>query len=95
VSSARFDEGVKPGARSLLETTYNLLHRLEDKLILEEVRDNVDGLKKAGAELEGLAGEMRTAVKKLEAIAEMIEKAAKAVGILAEVAAKVASSGLA
>ena len=94
ISELRFSDQIESEKRQLLETAYLRLHLLEDKLILEEITQNVEAIKAAASDLGEVSEEIRETIEGLENVAENSEKAATAVGILASIASRAASGGL-
>lgn len=94
VRSARFDTSIPTRTRTKLEKLYTLLDKLEDDLILRELDEALDALKRAAEKIEVVNEEIREATEKLEAIAEIVNKAAKAVKVLVDIASRAVSGGL-
>lgn len=94
VRSARFETSVPAKGRTKLEKLYTILDRLESDLILQELDEGLDALKRTAERIETLSEGIRETTKKLEAIAEMAKKAAQALRVLVDVASRAATGGL-
>jgi hypothetical protein len=91
---ARFTPGLDPTQSKVIEDLYMDLEKTEDDLILAEIDERIDAIKKSSTQLTKVSKKIRKDIKKLKKVADAIDKAAKGLKILADIAVKAGSLGI-
>ena len=94
VQAAQGQGGLSSEDQSRLVSLFADLDDLEDLLILEDISEKVESIRKDATELKGVAAGMAASATKLTRELGLVDDAAKAVGILAEVVSLASSHGL-
>ncbi len=94
VGALRNIADLTPAQMNLVDTAYRQLVDLEDLLVLESLKQNIQSLKGKSAELSEITARMKKSVEALKRVAKIVAAAAKAVGTLADILAKASSAGL-
>lgn len=94
VDEARQDPDLTEKQRNHLQSIYALLLDIDDQLVLQDLQQGIDKLKRDSKKLETLANKILQEVERWKKVAEAVHKAAKGAGTLAEILAKALSAGL-
>jgi hypothetical protein len=94
VQAARGQAGLSPEDQSRLVLLFADLDDLEDQLILRDISEDVDSIRKDATELKDVVAGMASSATKLGRELGLVDDAAKAVGALAEVVSLASSHGL-
>ncbi|KPK91621.1 MAG: hypothetical protein AMJ94_06855 [Deltaproteobacteria bacterium SM23_61] len=94
VDEARQDPDLTVKQRNNLQSIYALLLDIDDQLVLEDLQQGIDKLKKDSKKLETLANKIPQEVERWKKVSQAVYKAAKGVGTLADILAKASSAGL-
>lgn len=80
--------------RNLLQSCRDDLVDLDDKLVLEDISQDVEALRNDAKDLEGLTVRMKQTADSLGKIGTVVANVAKVVGALADILSKGAGAGL-
>jgi hypothetical protein len=94
VDEARQDPDLTEKQRNNLQSIYALLLDIDDQLVLQDLQQGIDKLKKDSNRLATLANKIPQEVERWKKVAEAVHIAAKGVGTLADILAKALSAGL-
>jgi hypothetical protein len=94
VDEARQDSDLTEKQRNNLQSIYALLLDIDDQLVLQDLQQGIDKLKKDSKKLETLANKILQDVERWKKVAQAVYKAAKGVGTLADILAKALGAGL-
>ena len=92
--AARAKTGLTADDQTALTKLFFDLDDLEDVLILEEISDKIDSLRKDSKDLAEVARQVKNAHSALAKEAALVEAAAKAINGLVQVVTAAASAGL-
>jgi len=94
IQVAQGQVGLSSDEQSRLVSLFADLDDLEDLLILEDISENVESIRKDADELKDVAASMSASANKLTRELSLVDDAAKAVAGLADVVALASSHGL-
>jgi hypothetical protein len=94
VANAELDPNLSAADRSGLITLYWDLDDMEDKLILQDLGDQIDTLTSDCKQLQSTVSQMDQTIGELANVAKDVSAAAAAVGALVQIAAAAAKAGL-
>ena len=94
VDEVRQDPDLTEKQRNNLQSIYALLLDIDDQLVLQDLQQGIDKLKKDSKKLETLANKIPQEVERWKKVAQAVRTAAKGVGTLADILAKAYGAGL-
>src|SRR5262249_5746538 len=86
IGGAQLAQGLTDAQRVDLVTLFWKLNDVESKLILQDIKAQIDTLVADSNDMEKIADDMRGKIAELNAVADKVDKAAKAIGVLVKIA---------